>query len=357
MNDKKILTQYYELVNRTNIVSKTDKYGFITYANCKFEEISGYSKEELIGQPHNILRDPDMSSELFKELWETLQSKQTWNGIITNLRKDGSKYTVDASIFPVLDENNEIYEYIAIRHDITQIQELTKEVQSLHDYNIFQENIAREKLESGIVNDMTKKECQILYHPSDILSGDFYSIYKLNNGSTFIYLMDGQGHGVSPALTVFAISSMMNKLIYNVNSIEELMQELSSNVKNFLAEEEQLSYTMIMISEDRKKISYSCAGMYPFPLKHGETTMKSKAKNFPFMNFSDTPSVDELTQESWDSLFIYSDGLVEDEISEMNDTFLPQNLIMEPKKLQERVDEILKLKFDDDVTFIHLSNS
>ena len=356
-NHKCISSQYQDLVDATNIVSKTDTYGVITFANSLFEEISGYTQEELIGKSHNIVRDPDMPSSVFKELWTTLKSKKSWKGVVTNKRKDGTKYTVDASIFPILDDNENIVEYIAIRHDITELLRLSEKVKILHDYNMEQENIAREKLEAGIINHMTSEECQVVYHPSDILSGDFYSIYKLNNGSTFIYLLDGQGHGVAPSLTVFAISSIMNQIINEVETIEELVIKLAPNIKNFLGDIEQLSYTMIIISADKKELFYASGGMYPFLIKKGDDVMKFKANNTPFMNFSNMPVVTNVQLGEWDSIMVYTDGLVEHEKDKI-EHLKPEALISESfKNMQINMRDIYNYKFDDDVTCLYFQNS
>ena len=97
------------------IVSETDTKGIITYANRKFCEISGYTQEELIGQPHNIIRHPDMPKEAFSKLWSTIQSGQIWHGLVKNLRKDGQYYWVETEILPAKNENNEITGYVAAR--------------------------------------------------------------------------------------------------------------------------------------------------------------------------------------------------------------------------------------------------
>lgn len=97
------------------IVSETDTKGIITYANRKFCEISGYTQEELIGQPHNIIRHPDMPKEAFAKMWSTIQSGQIWHGLVKNLRKDGQFYWVETEILPAKDENNEITGYVAAR--------------------------------------------------------------------------------------------------------------------------------------------------------------------------------------------------------------------------------------------------
>ncbi len=119
---KKLLSQYKEAVDKNSIVSKADKDGIITYVNEPFCKISGYSKEELIGRSHNIVRHPDTTDEVFKDLWSTILAKKEWYGTIKNRAKDGSAYYVDSTIIPVLNTDNEIEEFISIRNDVTQVE-------------------------------------------------------------------------------------------------------------------------------------------------------------------------------------------------------------------------------------------
>jgi PAS domain S-box-containing protein len=359
LNDDKLTLQkqYQYMVDATNIVSKTDIHGIITYVNSKFIEISGYTKEELVGKNHNIVRNPETGKSFFKELWRTIKNKKVWNGTVTNIHKNGSKYIVDATIFPILDENGDIVEYISIRHDITKLKELNDEIRALHDYDKEQQNIARKKLESGIVNHLNTTECKVIYSPSDILSGDFYSIYKREDGSRFLYIIDGQGHGISPALTVFAVSSTINQLINRVEDFQELVEELFPAIKTFLAEEEQLSFTMLMINSDSSKLCYASGGMYPFLMKKKGTQLsKIKANNTPFMNFSTIPNIDKVDIQGLESLLMYSDGLVEHEDKEL-DIFSPQNLIEKPHLIDSAKDTISAMKkLEDDVTLVYFEN-
>jgi PAS domain S-box-containing protein len=121
-----LLNQYKDAVDESLIVSKTNKKGIITYVNDKFCEISGYSKEELIGKPHNIIRHPDVAKEVFKDMWQTILNKKSWKGIIKNKKKNGDSYYVETLIKPLLDENNEIIEFIALRNDITELMKPEK---------------------------------------------------------------------------------------------------------------------------------------------------------------------------------------------------------------------------------------
>lgn len=115
------LEEYKKAVDEAAIVSKTDNKGIITYVNDEFCKISGYSKDELLGQNHSILKHEDMDDKLFKDLWSKITNKEVWKGIIKNKAKDGSAYYVKSTIVPILDVDSKIKEYIAIRYDITDL--------------------------------------------------------------------------------------------------------------------------------------------------------------------------------------------------------------------------------------------
>ena len=115
----KLLNQYKDVVDESSLVSKTDANGFITYVNDNFCRISGYTREELLGQNHNIVRDANVSSFTFKKLWDTIHSGKIWRGTFSNRAKDQSLYYVEATIMPIYDKDHNIKEYIAIRRDIT----------------------------------------------------------------------------------------------------------------------------------------------------------------------------------------------------------------------------------------------
>ena len=97
------------------IVSSTDLKGIITYANRKFCEIAGYTKDELTGKNHNIVRHPDMPKAAFQEVWDTIQAGKEWTGIVKNLRKDGRYYWVYSHIAPIVTDDGEITGYTAAR--------------------------------------------------------------------------------------------------------------------------------------------------------------------------------------------------------------------------------------------------
>jgi aerotaxis receptor len=107
------------------IVSSTDLKGIITHANDAFVEMSGYSREELIGAPHYILRHPDMPKLAFKGLWSDVEAGKKWHGYVKNLRKDGAYYWVYATAVPNI-RNGVIVGYTSVRRQPsrTRINEL-----------------------------------------------------------------------------------------------------------------------------------------------------------------------------------------------------------------------------------------
>lgn len=96
------------------LISKTDLKGKITYANPAFIEISGYTRDELIGQPHNLIRHPDMPSAAFADLWQTLHNGNAWTGLVKNRRKDGGFYWVLANVTPIVVQG-EVTGYASVR--------------------------------------------------------------------------------------------------------------------------------------------------------------------------------------------------------------------------------------------------
>ena len=103
-----------KLNKNTMIVSETNEKGMIIYANDDFCTIAGYSKEELIGKPHNLVRHEDMPKVAFEDLWKTVQSGKVWNGIVKNKTKSGDYYWVNATAYQSKTQDGKL-RYISIR--------------------------------------------------------------------------------------------------------------------------------------------------------------------------------------------------------------------------------------------------
>lgn len=123
-----ILKQYYKAAEEATIVSKGDLNGNITYVNDKFVEVEQYTKDEIIGKPHSILKGEENKSK-FQNLWETIISRNKWKGLLKNKKKDGTFCFVNNTISPILDEDGKILEYISFRHEVTDLVEKTTKLE------------------------------------------------------------------------------------------------------------------------------------------------------------------------------------------------------------------------------------
>ncbi len=111
------------LDKNTIIVSETDHNGIITYANEDFCKISGYSKDELIGKKHNMIRHPDMPKIVFKGLWETIKSAKVWNGIVKNSTENGGYYWAKATVYASIYDSGIRYFSVRIKATEKEIED------------------------------------------------------------------------------------------------------------------------------------------------------------------------------------------------------------------------------------------
>lgn len=178
----KLTSQYEMAINESNILSKTNLKGKITYVNDKFCDISGYTKDELIGKNHNIIRHQDMSKKVFKDLWKTIQAGSSWQGIVKNKRKDNSAYWVSTTIIPIKNKKNKIKEYLAIRHDLTELFELHNEIEETQREIVYKlgeigetrsketgnhvKRVAQYSKDLALLYGLDKKECDLLFAAS-----------------------------------------------------------------------------------------------------------------------------------------------------------------------------------------------
>ncbi|MFT5661888.1 MAG: PAS domain S-box-containing protein, partial [Sulfurimonas sp.] len=121
--------QYFKALTHASIVSKTDTEGIITYVNDNFCRITGYAREEMIGQTHRMFKCSDNPPSLYKEMWETITSGEIWRGRMTNITKDSEPFYCESIIIPLIGQDGNIKNYIAIRNDITDVLKLEHEIE------------------------------------------------------------------------------------------------------------------------------------------------------------------------------------------------------------------------------------
>ncbi len=232
----------HDTISKNVIMTKTDLKGIITYTTDAFCNISGYSKEELLGKSQNIVRHPDMPNEIFMHLWSVISNEETWEGEVKNLKKDGGYYWVHATISPDYNFEGEHIGYISIRRDIA----MQKEVEILNTSLEMKVEAANKDLsdvlkhtkesieyaaliQSSLIpsNNIFRKYFQeyfVIWHPKDTVGGDIYLFNELRDENECLILcVDCTGHGVPGAfvtMLVKAVEAQLMAEIYNNPDME-----------------------------------------------------------------------------------------------------------------------------------------
>ncbi|GAA4846296.1 PAS domain S-box protein [Algivirga pacifica] len=149
---KNMLDAVMNCIDNVAIVSESDLHGTITKVNDQLCEISGYTEEELLGQPHNILRHPETPKEVFAEMWNTIQRGEVFKATYKNRTKDGDFYWVQSSIAPVLGLDGKPFKYIGVRFDMTDLFKQKSSLESINDAI----NVANVMYEMNLEGELTR---------------------------------------------------------------------------------------------------------------------------------------------------------------------------------------------------------
>jgi CheY-like chemotaxis protein len=236
---------------------------------------------------------------------------------------------------------------------------LNRELRRINQYHVIEQKKARRKQKNIVVNELRGDQnwkITSFYKPADILSGDSYSIHKKEDGSVIVYLIDGMGHGILPSLTTFAVAANVRQFINYTRDLKHLGSRLLEALREILDDEEQLSYSFFHISADCKTIDYSIGGMYPAILKDKERTVTLKANSLPILNFTKEISIATVAVESFRQLFIYSDGLIEEEY-EICDDCTPEMMVQDKAVFKKVIKALQERKTEDDVTILSLERN
>ena len=338
------------------IVSETDLEGNITFANDTFCRVAKYSREELIGRNHRILKSGHQPDEIFVQMWKTISKGKVFSGEVKNKAKDGSYYWVVATITPILDlETGKPVKYVSVRFEITrqkeqeetlerQHQEIQNLYERLQDAQVVLEERLVEKtseleesvnyatrIQGAVVptlehlrqNIPEPFEVAVLYLPKDKVSGDFYWVGQRKN-RTILAVGDGTGHGVPGAfLSILGISAL-HKLLEDRGVVDpaHLLDEMDSEIRLMLRQNEQEFYgTAIQdsiemavcgITAGKNDVTFSAAMRKSYMVSDGNC-FEVSADRRPVGGtlYGDAPfNLTTLHFKPKDTLYLFSDGFM-----------------------------------------------
>lgn len=241
---------YKIAIDESSMVSKSDLKGNITYANNNFCKISGYTKEEVIGKTHSIVRHPDNPKELFEDLWKTIKSKKIWKKTFKNMDKSGNTYWINSTILPILDENGSICEYIAVRHDITKMMKQQKKLDTIAQTDLLTNLGNRYKLLLDI-EESRKPALAILNMDNFSQINDFYG-HELGDYILKEFASKLNSNNDCNKCKIYRLQSDEFVLFYKDLAKEEFIEKV-------LIMKEKLLNDKIMINNDYLDLNFSIA--------------------------------------------------------------------------------------------------
>jgi PAS domain S-box-containing protein len=336
------------------LVSKTDLKGNITYSNKTFCEVSGYLQSELAGQPHNIIRHPDMPQSIFADCWEKISAGYSWHGIIKNRRKNGDYYWVNANISPLF-ENNEWTGYISLRYKpepgqialaeehyhlmregnlvspishkdddryIGQLQHrLAEKIVALEEYNDQVEQ--EQKIASRYMNKLIAVDklqdyaVQFYLKPAERFSGDLIAIARTPGKRLHLMLADSTGHGLSAALAAMPMIHPFYSMTEKGFPISAIAEEINKKVWISLPSSHFVAAIIVSIDQVTRMVEVWSGGCPPpFIINDaGELMHQFKSRHLA-MGILPPEQFDSSIEyfsnsKCGNSLVMFSDGVVE----------------------------------------------
>ena len=246
------LIQQKDTLDNHAIVSITDKKGNISYVNDKFCELSGYSRDELIGKNHRLLKSDVHSDEFYHDLWTTISHGNVWHGKICNKTKNNANYWVESTISPFLDDKGVPYQYVSIRTDITHLLEAKlKAEEASRSKSMFLSSMSHELRTpmnailgfSQLINIKTKEEDTKQYN-QEVLNAGEHLLKLINDVLDLSKIESGK---LELNISSYSLKDILESCLLMINSNAD---KISIRIENKINTEEEI---MIYVDELRFK--------------------------------------------------------------------------------------------------------
>ncbi len=353
-NNQPVTNAEYLIPDEMILVSRTDLRGTIIYCNKAFCEASGFSEAELLGQPHNIVRHPDMPQRTFADLWEKVAEKKVWHGVLKNRRKNGDYYWVDANISPYF-EDGQHAGYLSLRYQASreQIAKAAKHYgsilqgkllplftnkpdkdyvarlqQRLAEKIVAQENYLElheqeQRVASGYLSKLITlnklRDASVQFHlkPAANFSGDLIAIARTPDNRLHLLLADSTGHGLSAALAGMPMIHPFYSMTSKGFNIQAIAREMNRKVWEVLPVSHFVAAILVSIDTVSQMVEVWSGGCPPPVILdgRGECVYRFKPRHLAMGILSPDQFDASVEYYSYEddrySLLMYSDGVTD----------------------------------------------
>jgi sigma-B regulation protein RsbU (phosphoserine phosphatase) len=325
------ITERIEVEKRLNLLSTalkaaangiviTNLEGRISFTNPAFTTLTGYSAEEVWDKNPSILKSGKHGDEFYKELWETIQSGQAWSGETINKRKDGSLYTEEMTITPVLSSDGEIVNYVAIKQDITERKRLEAELEKAYERIKGELDIGHSIQMSMVPQQFPafpdRKDLAIYATlvPAREVGGDFYDFYFLDDDHFCFVVGDVSGKGVPAALFMAVTQTMIKSRSADDYSSASIMTYINNELSKGNDASMFVTVFLGVCDMHTGEITYTNAGHNPpyIKRKDGSVTILDSRHGLVVGAMEDVDyGEDKVTVDPGDMIFVFTDGVTE----------------------------------------------
>jgi sigma-B regulation protein RsbU (phosphoserine phosphatase) len=319
------LTTFKKALDAHALVSIADSQGRITYANDSFCEVSGFSREEILGNTHRIIKSGLHPADFFDELWQTIRAGKIWNGEIANRNRNGDVYWVDSTIVPWLDDQGIPYQYVAIRKEITQRIKAEQQVALARQRELETGSAIQQQLLFGHAPaEFPGLAVASFTEASQGIDGDFYTYTRLGPNTLEVLTGDVMGKGVTAALVGAGVKNSYRKVLAELMAArqdgrqpdpEEIINAIHRDLTPELVELD-IFVTLALYRIDRQAmtVTWVNAGHTPGLLTTANAVevIQLSGNNLPLgVIQSEVYQQSTRTLSIHDTILLYSDGVSE----------------------------------------------
>jgi sigma-B regulation protein RsbU (phosphoserine phosphatase) len=287
----------------------TNMQGVIEYVNPAFEETTGYSRDEALGETPRILKSGYHDQDFYQSLWGDLLKGQPFRGTILNKKKNGELYWAEQTITPIRDNDGNILNFVSVLKDVTEIREK-------HEQD-FQLNIARKIQQQFYPAPVSVPGFDIAgaAYPANETGGDYFDYIPSPDGGLWIVVGDVSGHGISSALVMAETRAYLRSYVKILSDPGEILSRVNQELIGDVEGERFVTMILVLLDPSSYSLTYACAGHVPGYLidKKGEISSTMGYRGMPLGVLRDYSysSSERISLHPSDVVVLLTDGITE----------------------------------------------
>lgn len=310
--DRRLCEKLSRVVEQTaDIVVITDARGVMEYVNPAFETITGYSRREALGMTPALLRSGVHDEAFYTRLWDTIEARQPYRGVIVNRRKNGDLFVSEQTITPVINESNEITHFVSVAKDVTEAREAEAREREILLARTVQQRLYPRSLPTLPGYDLSGDA-----FPMGAVGGDYFDFIPSADGGMCLVIGDVAGHGLDAALYMSTARAYLRLAVEQESDPAAILETVNRMLSGDLDSNRFVTMLVVCLDPVRRRLCYANAGHVPGFLlgSSGTSNHYLSATGLPLGVMPDsTYARVDLELAVGDTVALFTDGVTEAE--------------------------------------------